>query len=90
MVNVFVIFFAEFDQDVYTKDFPFKASFDSMGFVYVPKACYKVQCKLLVFFHGCVGGFEVVGPKVILEAGFPQALESRGIVGLFPQIKGCS
>ncbi len=63
---------------------------DSTGYIYVPSKCQLLasECKqLLLFFHGCLGGREYVGPNVILEAGFPEELEARGIVGVFPQIK---
>ena len=49
--------------------------------------CYQTRCDLLLFLHGCIGGYEYTGREVILQAGFLAALEARGMVGLFPQIK---
>eukprot|EP00093_Oithona_nana_P006838 06838.XXX_250249_249241_1 [CDS] Oithona nana genome sequencing. len=78
----------EFNQRRYIKEFPNgHASLASFGFIYIPQKCYQERCDLLLFMHGCIGGYEYTGREVILQAGFLQALEDRGMVGLFPQIK---
>lgn len=80
--------FSEFNQWPYIKDLPDYGGFDSSGYIYIPSSgCRLLNCKLLVFLHGCTGGKEYQGPNVIMEAGFMAQLESRQMVGLFPQIK---
>ena len=84
----FFLLLVEFDQTSYREKFPRNAGLDSIGYYYLPSKC-KIQgrleiekCKLLVFLHGCIGGREYVGQKVIREAGFLEELEARNI-GIF-------
>jgi hypothetical protein len=74
-----------FDQ----RDFASAAtSLESIGFVYVPKACASsgAACAVHVVFHGCMQGAQSVGSDVYGHAGFNRWADTNRIIVLYPQV----
>ncbi len=60
---------SEFDQTEFTTEFgDIYTGMDSVGFVYIPPGCEAVgvNCKLMIYLHGCTTGKEYVGKDFIL------------------------
>jgi hypothetical protein len=72
----------EFDQRPYGgRDI----SLGAIGYVYVPRLCESMQCRMHVAFHGCRQGAEAVGMRYVSEAGYNRWADTNGLVVLYPQ-----
>jgi poly(3-hydroxybutyrate) depolymerase len=73
---------ARFDQ----KPFGSRAiSMHDEAYVYVPKACASVRCRVHVAFHGCRQGISFVGDKFAREAGYNRWADANRLIVLYPQ-----
>lgn len=74
-----------FDQ----RDFASEAtSLDSIGFVYIPRACAGSGngCAVHVVLHGCLQGYRSVGSDVYGLVGFNRWADTNRIIILYPQV----
>ena len=78
----------QYDQNQFFDGSAAEASFDDLGFYFVPPLCEEgsVQCKLHVFFHGCQMGYEFIGTDFIQTAGFLEVAEANNMIMLFPNV----
>lgn len=62
-------------------------SMDSVGFVYVPKACAADAsgCAVHVVFHGCKQGAQSVGSDVYGSVGYNRWADTNRLIVLYPQ-----
>ena len=77
-----------FDQNQFTNGDAYGASFYEQGFYYAPPNCIDgtVQCRLHIFFHGCLMGYEYIGTEFIETAGLLEVAEANDIVMIFPTV----
>jgi len=62
-------------------------SFDTAGFVYIPKECAADAslCAVHVVFHGCMQGAQSVGSDVYASVGYNRWADSNRLIVLYPQ-----
>ena len=70
-----------FDQDPYAAN----ARMGAAGYLYVPRVCEKVRCRVHVAFHGCRQSAGEVGEKFVREAGYNRWAETNRLLVLYPQ-----
>ena len=60
-------------------------SMDDEGFVYLPKACQSMPCRIHVALHGCRQNARAVGERFVRDAGYNRWAESNRLIVLYPQ-----
>ena len=61
-------------------------SLRAAGYVYVPNACRTQSCRLLIAFHGCRQGIEVIHDDFVRDARYNGWAAAGRIVVLYPQV----
>uniref|UniRef100_A0A7S1F1B4 Uncharacterized protein n=1 Tax=Noctiluca scintillans TaxID=2966 RepID=A0A7S1F1B4_NOCSC len=76
-----------FSQALYTLVEPADISMADVGYYYAPAECQSgsLQCRLVVFFHGCHQSSVNIGKVLMLHTGLAALAESNNLVILFPQ-----
>jgi hypothetical protein len=73
---------ARFDQK------PFGAreiSMDEEGYVFIPKVCEALSCRVHVAFHGCRQGAAEVKEEFVRKAGYNRWADTNRLIVLYPQ-----
>jgi len=79
----------EFDQSEFViGSIPALTSFDTTGYVYVPRACADktTKCRLHIAYHGCLAYRLLVGDAYATKTGYIEAAELNNIIVIFPQL----
>lgn len=76
-----------FDQKEFVDGDMDQAGLDDIGFVYIPTACKKGECKIHVAFHGCNQQTEAIGEIYVRDAGYNGWAEANDVIVLYPQIR---
>jgi len=74
--------YASFDQTLYGD--VLTSSLGDEGLIYVPQACTRGPCRLLVVFHGCEQTVDDIGYEYAYQSGFSDVAEGSGLVVLYP------
>ena len=73
-----------FDQKEFAPDV-YAISLADTGYVYLPRSCGSVRCRVHVAFHGCRQNVDAVGIAFVREAGYNRWADSNRIIVLYPQ-----
>jgi poly(3-hydroxybutyrate) depolymerase len=73
---------ASFDQKPFGA---YSISMDDEAFVYIPKTCESLRCRVHVVFHGCRQGRAAVKDQFAREAGYNRWADANRIIVLYPQ-----
>jgi hypothetical protein len=72
-----------FDQNDFAK--AHAASMADEGYVYIPRACDTLRCRVHVAFHGCRQGAAAVGERFVRDAGYNRWADTNRLIVLYPQ-----
>jgi len=81
-----------FSQASYSKVSVEYISLSTVGYLYVPKNCQSgaVECKLHIFFHGCLQTADLIGTVLIQNSGLNTWAEANNIIVVYPQTTNSS
>jgi poly(3-hydroxybutyrate) depolymerase len=72
----------QFDQSPFGS---YGISMSSEGYVYVPKSCEAIRCRVHVAFHGCRQNADEVAQRFVREAGYNRWADANRLIVLYPQ-----
>ena len=61
------------------------AGLADIGYIYWPKACDTIECKVHICYHGCMMPSSVIGDKLAVHSGLNEWAEGSGIIVIYPQ-----
>jgi poly(3-hydroxybutyrate) depolymerase len=75
----------EFDQQRFAGGDAHAISMGATGYLYVPRECESVRCRVHVAFHGCRQSAAAVGERFVREAGYNPWADGNRLIVLYPQ-----
>jgi poly(3-hydroxybutyrate) depolymerase len=76
---------AQFDQREFFDGGAFRHSMADAGYVYLPRQCAQVSCRVHVVFHGCRQNSDAVGETFVRHAGYNRWADGNDLIILYPQ-----
>lgn len=74
-----------FDQSEFLEGNPHRHSMANEGYLYIPRRCTQIACRVHIVFHGCRQNVEAIGEVFVRRAGYNRWADSNDLILLYPQ-----